>query len=134
MADLSKIKLNGTTYDFKDAIARPFVITLTQDENSNWYVADKTYAEINDAFENNRVLICYDSVHEKYYPFQGSNGIYYDRGNAFNFYEIYTESYADIIGAKGFFITPGNYVYSIDDSFTICGGVTIRKWTPQENI
>ena len=33
MADLSKIKLNGTTYNFKDAVAREHIVSPETDAN-----------------------------------------------------------------------------------------------------
>ena len=49
MADLSKIKLNGTTYNFKDAEARsklPHVVFTDVDENDN-IILDTSYSQIN---------------------------------------------------------------------------------------
>ena len=44
MADLSKIKLNGTEYDLKDAIARAGLVTAELDANVIAMMANLGYA------------------------------------------------------------------------------------------
>lgn len=60
MADLSKIKLNGTEYDLKDAVAREkncFTVNLTPQSNNTIYISDKSFQEISQAETVNKTIL-----------------------------------------------------------------------------
>lgn len=71
MADLSKIKLNGTVYNFKDAHARfiDIPLTLTYDDSTEEYNLTYTGTNINDVEKENARLIvsCPDTTTKIFY-------------------------------------------------------------------
>ena len=72
MADLSKIKLNGTKYDLKDSKARSgikVIGTVTYHKYDDSIVCDKTFTELNAAIndsECNMPIIRYKYIPEAY--------------------------------------------------------------------
>lgn len=77
MADISQVKLpNGDTYNLVDETSgyiKRFLITIDFDDSTNSYSADKTFAEITNAYNDGYELVCHCIVDNSYVPFLAWN-------------------------------------------------------------
>lgn len=66
MPDLSKIKLDGTTYNLKDSIARTLVIPITTNENGEMQPVGTTLIEAIEAFKAGRRIVLRNNNYDLY--------------------------------------------------------------------
>ena len=67
MADLSKIKLNGTTYNLKDNKARVIYIDIIPEEDNFVTSEGYTYAQLKEMTENKDNIVCLRYGEKRWY-------------------------------------------------------------------
>ena len=93
-----------------------FIVTLTIDENTGDYVADKTYAEIASAVANGKSPVLLDADSGDLYPYINTSNRWADRYKAHGFVNTFV-SYS-IVSEKGFCICSNNSILEINHNYS----------------
>ena len=76
MANLSKIKLNGTNYDLKDSKARVIYIDIVPGEDDNFVTSDNlTYSDLKAMTEQKDNIICLRYNEQRWYLLNSETAI-----------------------------------------------------------